>query len=148
MVLVCVYSHDRHSDPTSASVPLCTINFLRFHPFYMLYLQVFRALQHDTSLTSSDVEYDLDTKNDNEKIDIVIDSTRYIFLDIMGRKVTDSLSLNDVIQESIDRYDSETIHLWLVPQKNLDKGSLLRIDIRCLRAPPRTALLPTERYGL
>ena len=119
MVLVCVYSHDRHSDPASASVPRCTINFLRFHPFYMLYLQVFRAL-HDTSLTSSDVEYDLDTKNDNEKIDIVIDSTRYIFLDIMGRKVTDSMSLNDVIQESIDRYDSETIHLWLVPQKNLE----------------------------
>jgi hypothetical protein len=85
----------------------------------MLYLQVLRAL-HDTSFTSSDVEYDLDTKNDNEKIDIVIDNTPYIFLDSMGRKVIDSISLNDLIQESIDRYDLETIRLWLVPQKNLE----------------------------
>ena len=119
MVLVYVYSHDRHSDSTGASVPMCTINFHRFHPFYVLHLQVLRAL-HDTSLTFSDEEYDLDTKNDNEKIDIVIDNTPYVFLDVSGRLITDNLSLNDLIQESIDRYNSETICLWLIPQMNLD----------------------------
>lgn len=122
MVLVCVYSHDRHSGPTHASVPMFTINFSRFHSFNMLYLHVVRALQ-DTSLTSSDDEHDLDTKNDTEKINIVIDDTPYVFLDRMGRQVTDTLSLNDLIQESIDRYDVETIHLWLVPQMNLEMKS-------------------------